>query len=90
MGSLQAEEMANSNLTLEASLTWHLRSNHYPPVPLEMIPVCVEAIGLMNEGLPNSEIDLPLGTSYRNSNTAPAWAIADAHHLNPWIEEEEL
>ena len=90
MGSLQATEIANSGLSLEDSLTWHLRANHYPPVPLEMIPVCVEAIDLMNEGLPNSQIELPLGTRYRGDTTAPAWAIADAHHLNAWIEEEEL
>ena len=90
MGSLQATEIANSGLSLEDSLAWHLRANHYPPVPLEMIAVCVEAIDLMNEGLPNSQIELPLGTSYRGDTTAPAWAIADAHHLNAWIEKEEL
>ena len=90
MGSLQATEIANSGLSLEDSLAWHLRANHYPPVPLEMIAVCVEAIDLMNEGLPNSQIELPLGTRYRGDTTAPAWAIADAHHLGAWITEEEL
>ena len=89
MGSLQATEIANSGLSLEDSLAWHLRANHYPPIPIEMIEVCKEAIVLMNEGLPNSQIDLPLGTSYRGDTTAPAWAIADAHHLGAWIEEEE-
>jgi len=89
MGSLQATEIANSGLSLEDSLAWHLRSNHYPPM-IEMIEVCKEAIVLMNEGLPNSQIDLPLGTSYRGDTTAPAWAIADAHHLGAWIIEEEL
>jgi hypothetical protein len=90
MGSLQATEMANSGLSLEDSLSWHLRANHFPPVPLEMIPVCMEAIQLMNEGLFNSQVELPLGTSYRGDTTAPAWAITDAHHLDAWIEEEEL
>ena len=90
MGSLQATEIANSGLSLEDSLAWHLRANHYPPIPIEMIPVCIDAIDLMNEGLPNSQIELPLGTSYRGDTTAPAWAIADAHHLGAWIDEEEL
>tara|TARA_R110000822_G_scaffold78035_3_gene186992 strand:- start:449 stop:721 length:273 start_codon:yes stop_codon:yes gene_type:complete len=89
MGSLQATEIANSGLSLEDSLAYHLKVGHYPPIPIEMIEVCKEAIVLMNEGLPNSQIDLPLGTSYRGDTTAPAWAIADAHHLDAWIDEEE-
>ena len=44
MGSLQATEMANSGLDLESTLGWHLRVNHYPPVPTTMVPVCMEAI----------------------------------------------
>jgi hypothetical protein len=89
MGSNYAYELAD-NSDLDTGLEMHLRTNHYPPIPIEMIEVCKEAIVLMNEGLPNSQIDLPLGTSYRGDVTAPAWAIADAHHLGAWIEEEEL
>lgn len=89
MGSLQATEMANSGLSLEDSLRWHLQVNHYPPIPEEMIPVCKEAIDLYNEGLENNTVDLPAGTYYRNTPYAPAWAIVDAHHLDAWIEREE-
>ena len=89
MGSLQATEMANSGLTLEDSLRWHLQANHYPPIPEEMIPVCSEAIELYNEGLDNNTVELPAGVFYRNMTHAPAWAIVDAHHLDAWIEREE-
>ena len=89
MGSLQATEMAQSGLSLEDSLRWHLQANHYPPVPEEMIPVCVEAIELYNEGLYRDEVELPHGVTYRNQTSAPAWSIVDAHHLSAWITIEE-
>tara|TARA_R110000822_G_scaffold309580_2_gene439533 strand:+ start:813 stop:1082 length:270 start_codon:yes stop_codon:yes gene_type:complete len=89
MGSNYAYELAD-NSDLDTGLEMHLRANHYPPVPIEMVAVCKEAIDLMNEGLPNSQIELPLGTRYRGDVTAPAWAIADAHHLGAWIAEGEL
>lgn len=88
MGSLQATEMAELT-DIDTALTWHLRVNHYPPIPLEMVAVCKEAIELCNEGLENNTVDLPLGTRYRNDTFAPAWAIVDAHHLDPWIQREE-
>ena len=89
MGSLQATEIANSGLSLEQSLRWHLQVNHYPPIPEEMILVCVEAIQLYNEGLVNDTVDLPHGITYRNQPYAPAWSIVDAHHLSAWITIEE-
>ena len=88
MGSLQATEMAELT-DIDTALAWHLRANHYPPVPLEMVAVCKEAIELCNEGLENNTVDLPLGTRYRNDTYAPAWAIVDAHHLHPWLDSEE-
>lgn len=88
MGSTQAREMAE-RLELDQALTWHLRANHYPPIPLEMVEVCKDAIVAFNELDYNREIDLPLGTTYRGLTTAPASAIVDAHHLDAWIETEE-
>lgn len=88
MGYTQAQEMAELT-DLDTALAWHLRANHYPPVPLEMVPVCIEAIDLVNEGLGNNEVELPAGVYYRNDTSAPAWAIVDAHHLSPWLEVVE-
>jgi len=50
----------SENLDLETSLRMHLRGNHYPPVPVEMVPICIEAIELAKEELWDEEIQMPL------------------------------
>lgn len=92
MGSLQAEEMAEM-LDMESAIAWHLQSNHYPPVPSSMVEPCIEAINSVNQGGILSGwhklIELPKGASYRGSASAPAWAIIEQHHLEPWVELDE-
>lgn len=75
---------------IDTALSWHLQSNHYPPVPLSMVPVCLAAIEAANEGDYDRLIDLPEGVLYRNNEQAPAWAIAEAHHLDSFIDSEEF
>lgn len=91
MGSLQAGEFARfvgeGEIALEQALSWHLTSNHYPPVPTTMIEPCKQAIEAINEDEPEREITLPEGVSYRNAPTAPAWAIAEQHHLDAFLGE---
>jgi hypothetical protein len=87
MGSLHAREMANSNLTLDAQLEWHLRANHYPPIPLSMVEPCKQAIDAYWEGDLDKEIEMPEGVYYRGETTAPARAIIIQHHLDAWCEE---
>jgi hypothetical protein len=88
MGSLQAQEMAEM-LEIDDALAWHLRSNHYPPVPLSMIEPCKEAIQAFLEGDYLRMIPMPEGASYRGSNFAPADAIVSQHHLDAWVELDE-
>ncbi len=91
MGSLQARAMAElDSITLDEAIAWHLRSNHFPPVPLSMVPVCVEAINYANEGNFDKLISLPEGVGYKGLTAAPVYAIVEAHHLDAWIEYEEL
>ena len=45
-----AEAVTDGSVSLSAALHWHLRSNHYPPHPLSMIPVAVAAVEAMNAG----------------------------------------
>lgn len=85
MGTLAASEMAEYT-TLRVALSWHLQSNHYPPVPQSMVPVCLSAIDAINEGEFYRSIDLPEGISWRGQSDAPAWAIVDGHHLEPFID----
>ena len=88
MGSLQAQEMAEM-LSIEDALAWHLRSNHYPPIPLSMVKPCMEAIDAMLEDEPYRVIDLPEGVTYKGDECAPAWIISDQHHLDPWWSQDE-
>ena len=86
MGSLQATEIAGMT-DRYTGILWHLRSNHYPPVPESMVDPCILAIECINEGRYDATIYLPEGVSWRGEDSAPAYAIAEAHHLDPWIDE---
>jgi hypothetical protein len=44
MGSITALGIKDSVLDLETQILYHLRGNHYPPVPAEMVAPCIEAI----------------------------------------------
>lgn len=87
MGSLQAQEMAALN-DLDTALAWHLRSNHYPPVPLTMLEPCKQAIDAYWEDDLDRQIDLN-GSFYRGEPFAPAREIIIAHHLDPWCADSE-
>lgn len=89
MGNLSAIDMAE-HADLTTGIAWHLTANHYPPVPTSMVPVCVEAIDACNEGDFDRLIDLPEGISWRHQSHAPAWAIAESHHLDSWIDAADM
>jgi len=82
MGSNFANEMASGvlddlgiHLDLETQIGIHLSSNHYPPVPKFMVPICIEAIDAVNDaGLWDLEIPMP---------------IIEQHHLQAWLIERE-
>jgi hypothetical protein len=86
MGSLSAKAMAEMNeVTLEQQLAWHLQSNHFPPVPANMVQPCIEAIDAYNDEDYQKLISLPEGVGYRGLTAAPASAIIEAHHLDAWL-----
>lgn len=88
MGSLQAQEMAEM-LNIEDAIAWHLQSNHFPPVPLSMVPVCIEAIENALAGEWTKLVSLPEGVGYRGLTVAPTDAIIEQHHLDTWVELDE-
>ena len=69
---------------IRQSIALQLRSNHYPPVPLSMVEPCIEAIYAVSDGDTHKSIQLPDGVSWRGYPTAPAHAIVEGHHLEPW------
>ena len=74
---------------METAIRLHLTSNHYPPVPVSMVPICIEAIDAYWEEDLNREVELPEGISWRGENFAPAYAIIESHHLEAWCMEIE-
>ena len=94
MGRATASDLATNGgeygLSITQSLEIHLRYNHYPPVPISMVAVCISAIESYNENLNGDElIELPEGVSWRGQTSAPAIAIIESHHLDEWCNSDE-
>ena len=79
----------STEFDLEMAISIHLRSNHYPPVPLIMVQPCIEAIDAIHAGDGDTLIDMPEGVSYKGQTHAPAWAIVEQHHLDAWLPESD-
>jgi hypothetical protein len=96
MGSVTALGIKDAVLDLETQLLYHLKGNHYPPVPAEMVTPCIEAIDAAYEEDYNRMIAMPMVGDfqilYKGATEAPAWAIIEQHHLDWFIiptEDEE-
>ena len=93
MGIIKSWEMAGAvnagQIRIEEALMYHLRGNHYPPVPASMIEPCKQAIEFVNCGMWDEMIELPDGITWRDQTSAPANEIVDAHHLECFLDEDE-
>lgn len=91
MGRIGAEGFAQAveegDTTLAATLVWQLQSNHFPPVSIAFVPVCIDAIERASVGDWNARIQLP------NGRTLTVAGIIEGLHLEAFIdsggEEEE-
>jgi hypothetical protein len=99
MGKLTELMIANTELSLDRKIAWHLQGNHYPPIPLVMVEACVEAIELARLGYYDTEVKLPIGESkdgepfqitWHGQDTAPVSAIVESHHLDGFIQDGEV
>ena len=93
MGYSQAEGMAEmvqeGQTSLHQALTYHLRVNHYPPVPESMVDVALRAIEAGSKDDWTKRIRLPEGVEHRlYGGAAPAFAIVEAFHLEPFVQED--
>jgi hypothetical protein len=93
MGSVTAIGLAETTLDLETQLLYHLKGNHYPPVPAEMVQPCIDAIDAYYDEDYDRMIDMPMVGDfqilYRGETQAPAHAIVDQHHLSWFIQSAE-
>jgi hypothetical protein len=91
MGSITAIGLADSVLDLETQILYHLKGNHYPPVPSEMVTPCIEAIDAAYDEDFDKMIDMPMVGDfqilYKGNKSAPASAIIEQHHLDFWLPE---
>ena len=93
MGSVTALGLQDTVLDLETQILYHLKGNHYPPVPAEMVKPCIEAIDAYYDEDYDRMIDMPMVGDfqilYRGETKAPARAIIDQHHLQFWLPDWE-
>lgn len=85
MGYAAAYEWA-SVLDLDTAIRTHLSGNCYPPIPSQMWPICVDAVKACASGESDTELDLPVGVSYKDKDTAPAWAVVDNFRLDAFVD----
>lgn len=87
-----AEQVAEGHISLRGALEWHLRVNHVPPVPLEMVEVCQRIIESQGTWAYDDTISLPEDVRWRGLATAPIASIIEGFHLDEFLErfaEEE-
>ena len=93
MGSVTALGLQDTVLDLETQILYHLKGNHYPPVPAEMVKPCIDAIDAYYDEDYDRMIDMPMVGDfqilYRGETQAPAHAIVDQHHLEWFIQPAE-
>lgn len=92
MGRQFAEDLAwitGMGLALESSISIHLRSNCYPPVPHYMTPIAVESVELVNGDEAERLIELPEGVSFKGRTVVKAWEVVEAYRLDAFIDWEE-
>jgi hypothetical protein len=88
MGRMHAEEMAEL-CDLDTALEWHFTANHYPPLPLFLLPMAKEAIAAANEGDGDRLISLPSGVTHRKYGVqVPTWVIIEEFHLDSFLDYE--
>ncbi len=82
MGSQSTQGMIEMGGVSEQVMEWHLQSNHFPPVPVQMVPFAMSAVEAINEEDSDRTVHLPEGVEFRGGRTElAAWEAADALHL---------
>lgn len=94
MGYLNAYGAAQ-HAQLEQALAWHLTANHYPPVSIDFIPACKQAIQTfviaagstelkgedhVYQQLCNTYVDLP------NGNRMSVVEVVEGLHLDAFVD----
>ena len=84
-----AQLIADSQLSLEDKVNWHLRCNFDRPVPKVFIPVVMQAVWLDAYGFDwdATELELPPGSTFEGKSQASIRSIIEGHFLQPFLLE---
>jgi hypothetical protein len=84
MGQMNGEAMAaavgEGETTMRMALTWHLTSNHFPPVHTIFVDAAMEAVQLAADEDFDETIELP------NGKVLAVTEIIDELHLWPFVD----
>ena len=83
-----AWEVSQGTVSLQGALIWHLQSNHYPPLPVELVPVAMRAIAKANKEQWHTKVLMPKGISFRGLKLAPVGDLIEALHLDSFLSIE--
>lgn len=90
------EQVAGGWLSLAAALEWHLQANHYPPLPVALVPVAQQAIEIAQEAIDledphlwHQEIQMPDGMLYRDSEVVEVGEAVESLHLEAFLHGPE-
>ncbi len=84
-----AAEVDGGNVVLNSALHWHLTSNHYPPMPVELVSVAEEAIEKADEGEWEHEIEIPDGINFRGRYIVTVSEAVEVMHLDSFLSLDE-
>lgn len=73
----------------DAIIEWHLTNNHWPAVPVSLVPVCALAIERAKLDEWDAVLMLPDGVTYRGMATVTAATIIDSFHLQDFVEIDD-
>lgn len=82
MGYVAAVEM-RFYLGEEFALEWHLQYNHYPPVPLNLLPVAKKALQLARNGDFDTRLLLP------SQVLKTVEEVVDELHLSAFLDGDD-
>lgn len=94
-----AEAVSDNEVGLEGALVMHLRSNHYPPLPLDYVEVAMEVIAILTEDPEDFEVEVTLPPSVNpiprqafvdedGALVCQAGILANILHLGAFLSEE--
>lgn len=81
MGYMSALGMAEMCNDLDTLLRWHLQHNHFPPVPVEMVPYCKRAINYAKKGRWDTKINI-------QGKKVKVWILVEQLHLDAFLPEQ--